>query len=285
MQQLSSEAIAGALRTSRLGRPVHYFERATSTNDLAHDFAAAGAPEGLLVVADEQTAGRGRLGRPWWAPKGTSLLMSLVLRPPIPPGRAGQLTMCLGLGAAEGIEAVTGLRPALKWPNDLILNGRKLGGILSELRTDGERLDNVVMGLGLNVNVEWSPQAPGSRGIRGPTVARDLRTAVPPDIASTATSLSAELSYPIDRLSLLAEIVYGCETWYERLLAAEAGMQADEPIHVAWAARLETLGRQVTITVLSGAVRGKAIGVTPEGALLVAREDGDVEVVWNGDVV
>jgi BirA family biotin operon repressor/biotin-[acetyl-CoA-carboxylase] ligase len=178
-----------------------------------------------------------------------------------------------------------------------MLNGRKLGGILSELRTDGDRLDYMVMGLGLNVNVEWSTQVPRSRGIKRlpvaarssavdrSAVARGLETGAPPDIVSTATSLLAELGYPVDRLSLLAEIIYRCEMWYERLLAAEAGMQVAEPIDVAWAARLETLGRQVNIAVLSSAVRGIATGVTPEGALLVLREDGSVEVVWNGDVI
>ena len=155
MSQLSSTSIAAALTTRRLGRPALCFPQIGSTNDVAHERAAAGAAEGLLVLADEQTAGRGRLDRRWWAPPGSSLLMSLLLRPPLPPGQAGQLTMCLGLAAAEGVEAVTGLQPALKWPNDLLLGGRKLGGMLSELRLDGERLAYAVLGLGVNVNVTF----------------------------------------------------------------------------------------------------------------------------------
>ena len=148
MSDLSAEAIAAALTTRRLGRPVLYFPRIGSTNDVAHDRAAAGAAEGLLVIADEQTAGRGRLDRRWWAPPGSSLLMSLLLRPALPPDQAGQLTMCLGLAAVEAIEAVTGLRPALKWPNDLLLEDRKLGGMLTELRLEGERLDIRGVGVG-----------------------------------------------------------------------------------------------------------------------------------------
>ena len=162
MSDLSAESIAAALITQRLGRPVLYFPRTGSTNDVAHAEAATGALDGLLVIADEQTAGRGRLDRRWWAPPGSSLLMSLLLRPPLPPNQAGQLTMCLGLAAIEGIEAVTGLRPALKWPNDLLLNGRKLGGMLTELRLDGERLAYAVLGLGVNVNMDFEPQ-PGPR--------------------------------------------------------------------------------------------------------------------------
>ena len=147
---LSAQAIRSALTTQRVGRPTLYFPNTSSTNDVAHEQAAAGAAEGLLVVADEQTAGRGRLDRAWRAPPGTSLLMSLLLRPPIPTHQAGQLTMCLGLGAVEAIETVTGLQPALKWPNDLVLAGRKLAGMLSELRFDGDRLAYVVLGFGLN---------------------------------------------------------------------------------------------------------------------------------------
>src|SRR5512137_1553746 len=115
MSDLSAETIAAALTTKRLGRPALYFARTGSTNDVAHERAAAGAASGLLVIADEQTAGRGRLDRRWWAPPGSSLLMSLLLRPRLPLDQVGQLTMCLGLAAVEGIEAVTGLHPALKW--------------------------------------------------------------------------------------------------------------------------------------------------------------------------
>ena len=147
MLELSAETISAALTTCRLGRSLLWFAQIGSTNDVAHP-GSAPAAEGLLVIADEQTAGRGRLDRRWWAPPGSSLLMSLFLRPALPPSRAGQLTMCLGLAAVEAIEAVTGLRPALKWPNDLLLEGRKLGGMLTELRLDGERLDYAVWGWG-----------------------------------------------------------------------------------------------------------------------------------------
>ncbi len=256
------------MRTRRLGRPVVFFERVASTNDAAQELAAAGAPDGLLVLADEQTAGRGRMGRSWWAPGGSSLLMSLVLRPPLPPAQAGQTMMAVALGALEGIEAVTGLRPVLKWPNDLLLDGRKLGGMLAEIRTDGDRLDYVILGLGLNVNVDWTAQ-----------------TAIPAEVAAAATSLSAGLGRPVDRLDLLVQILSRSEAWYDRLLAAQAGRPGAEPIHMAWAARLETLGRRVSIVVPGGTVTGTAFGVTPEGALQVRREDGTVQIVWSGDVV
>ena len=273
MSDLSAEAIAAALTTRRLGRPVLYFPRTGSTNDVAHERAAAGAAEGLLVIADEQTAGRGRLDRRWWAPPGSSLLMSLLLRPALPPDQAGQLTMCLGLAAVEAIEAVTGLRPALKWPNDLLLEGRKLGGMLTELRLDGERLAYAVLGLGVNVNVtltkddETMDDEDDSSLVLGPSS----------DLADTAISLSMVLGREVDRLALLAALLARCEAWYERALAGESP-------HAAWAARLDTVGRRVTVATTTGSVAGMAVGVTPEGALLVRDDDAAEHVIWSGDV-
>jgi BirA family biotin operon repressor/biotin-[acetyl-CoA-carboxylase] ligase len=272
MSELSGEAIAAALTTHRLGRPVLYFPTIGSTNDVAHERAAAGAPEGLLVIADEQTTGRGRLDRRWWAPPGSSLLMSLLLRPALPPDQTGQLTMCLGLAAVEGIEAVTGLRPALKWPNDLLLNGRKLGGMLTELRLDGERLAYAVLGLGINVNVDF---------VDGPWTVDDGQWSMvngqPSGLADTALSLSMVLGREVVRVALLAAILARCEDWYEQTLAGESP-------HAAWVARLDTVGRRVMVTTTAGSVAGMAIGVTPDGALLVRDDDAAEHVIWSGDV-
>jgi BirA family biotin operon repressor/biotin-[acetyl-CoA-carboxylase] ligase len=257
MTNLSAEAIARARRSERFGRPVIFYERVGSTNDVASRQAAAGQPEGLLVLADEQTAGRGRMGRSWSSLKGVGLLFSLLLRPPIPATQAGQLTMCLGLGAVEGIERVTGLHPVLKWPNDLLLEDRKLGGMLADLRTTGDMLQYAVLGLGLNVN------------------------GAPPDLAAVSISLSSVLGRDVDRLELLVEILTQCEAWYGRMLAAVAG---GGTIHAAWSARLDTLGRDVTVSTAESQFRGRAVGVSPEGALLVEEENGPLRVVWGGDV-
>ncbi len=272
MDQLSGVAIAAALSTRRLGRSVRCFPTIGSTNDAAHAEAAAGAADGLLVVADEQTAGRGRHNRRWWAPAGSSLLFSLLLRPMLPAHAAGQLPMCLGLAAFEGITAVTGLRPALKWPNDLLLGDRKLGGMLTELRLDGERIVYAVLGLGVNVNVDfddsrWAIEdAPGSIG-NGPWL----------DLASSATSLSMALGRAVDRIALLAAILARCEARYDRALAGESP-------HADWAARLGTLGQQVTVTTAAGVLTGVAAGVTPEGALIVRDPAGGEHILWSGDV-
>jgi len=258
MSDLSAEVIAGALRGRRLGRPATYYPRIGSTNDAARQLAEDGAPEGALVIADEQTAGRGRANRSWWAPPGTSLLMSLLLRPPIESGRAQEVTMCLGLGALEGIADATGLEAGLKWPNDLMWHGRKLGGMLAEMDTRGAHLNWVVLGLGLNVNQRWD-------------------NTVPPEIADVAISLAMASGRPVDRLALLAGILHRTELWYERWLAGVSP-------HDAWSARLETLGQKVTVTLPDRILRGVAAGVSPQGALLLREDGGQVHTIWAGDV-
>jgi BirA family transcriptional regulator, biotin operon repressor / biotin---[acetyl-CoA-carboxylase] ligase len=209
-------------------------------------------------VADEQTAGRGRLGRSWWAGPEAGLLFSLLLRPTaFPVSRAGQLTMCLGLAAAEGIEATTGVGVALKWPNDVVYEGRKLGGMLAELELAGEQVAYAVLGLGLNANMDFA--------------------AAPADLTDTAVSLALILGHEVDRAALLAALLARFEQHYDRLLAGE-------PPHAAWAARLDTLGRRVRVALPAASLTGVATGVTPEGALLLRTDDGTEHVVWSGDV-
>ncbi len=272
MSDLSAESITSALTTRRLGRPTLYFPRIGSTNDIAQQAAAQGAPEGLLVVADEQAAGRGRLDRTWWAPPGASVLMSLLLRPPLLAHQAGQLAMCLGLAAVEGIETVAGIRPALKWPNDVVWRGRKLGGMLSELHATGERLDYAVLGLGLNVNTVF-----GAPDCAEAATALPAAQPCPQELATTAVSLRMATGRPVDRAALVVALLERCETWYERLLSGES-------LHEAWAARLDTVGRQVVVTLPTGTLTGAAVGVTPEGALIVRAPSGRDAVVWAGDV-
>jgi BirA family transcriptional regulator, biotin operon repressor / biotin---[acetyl-CoA-carboxylase] ligase len=179
------------LLQGRFGRPYRYLERCESTQrELEPD-----APEGAVVVAEEQTAGRGRLGRPWIAAPGTSLLFSLNLRPAVETRRLPELSVVAGLASAEAIRQVTGLRPEIKLPNDLLVDERKLAGILAEAREE-----RVVLGIGINVNVP--PE--------------DLPTGVD----RKATSLLAELGVPVDRAELLAMILLELERRYERWVAA-----------------------------------------------------------------
>jgi BirA family biotin operon repressor/biotin-[acetyl-CoA-carboxylase] ligase len=192
--------------------------------------------------------------------------MSLLLRPPLPIGRAGQLTMCLGLGALEGIAEVTGLAPRLKWPNDLALNGRKLGGMLSEIQASGDRLEYAILGLGLNVNLSFED---------GFAVASEL--------SGSAISLSDALGghRQVDRGSLLAAIVRRCDAWYDRVLADRTGGGS---VQQAWVRALETIGQEVVVTTAATVHRGLAVGVTPAGGLVLEDATGQRHTLWSGDV-
>lgn len=266
MNELSEERIRTALTTTVFGRNVVYLPTTGSTNDVAKALAAAGAPEGTLVVADEQTAGRGRMGRRWVAPPGTCLLLSLLFRPELPPAQAPRLTMLCTLAAADAVKEVAGLQVALKWPNDLIVKSdvrspesqgwRKLAGVLTETGMVERRLDFVVVGIGLNVNVP--PE-------------------VLPALAPDATSILAEVRRPVDRVTLLVALLARVERRY-------AALRAGESPHMEWAARLATLGRQVTAVTPGGELVGLAEGVDEDGALLLRKADGTLHRLTTGDV-
>jgi BirA family biotin operon repressor/biotin-[acetyl-CoA-carboxylase] ligase len=252
---LSQESIERALAGVELVRRVVYRPQAGSTNDLAQALAAEGAPEGTLVIADEQTAGRGRLGRSWWAPAGANLLLSLLLRPALPPLAALRLTMAAGLAAAEAIEQTTGLVVRLKWPNDIWLNGKKAGGILVETRLAGEQLEYAIVGLGLNVNADLSKHA---------------------QLAGLATSLRMESGQPQDRLPLLRALVERFAAWYSNI--------GSPHLREAWARRLITLGQFVEAWAGQQPVSGLAEAVDEDGALLVRTGDGRLHKLSAGDV-
>jgi BirA family biotin operon repressor/biotin-[acetyl-CoA-carboxylase] ligase len=257
VDRLTAARIAAGLGTAFVGQEVYSWPEIGSTNDEARRLARAGAPEGTLVIAEYQTAGRGRIERRWVAPPGSSLLLSLIFRPNLAPTQAHRLTMICGLAILEAVEATTGLAVGLKWPNDIVTGEAKLGGILAEIEVQGEALAFAVVGMGLNVNVDPA----------------DL----PQDLLLPATSLAQLLGRAVPRLPLLQALLRAVE---RRLLALVAGYSPAEE----WAARLVTLGREVAVSGAGPAFAGRAEGVTPDGALLVRRADGRLETVLAGDV-
>ena len=265
LDSLSAKAIVEGLDTQFVGRNPVYLPQVASTNDEARRLAQAGAPEGTLVIADCQTAGRGRLDRRWEAPPGSSPLLSLLFRPPLAPHQVQQLTMVCGLAVVDAIEAETGLRAGLKWPNDVLIGEAKAGGILTEIVLAGREVDYAVVGIGLNVNLD-----PGR---------------LPPDLLTLATSLSHRLGRPVARLPLLRGLLRAVEARY---LALQAGQSPQ----AEWTARLITLGQTVTVTVGAGlapahcpaVLEGVAEGVDANGALLLRLADGKLTTVVAGDV-
>lgn len=257
MTPLNSTAVQETLTTFQLGRPLRYLPSVASTQDVAREAALTGAPGGLVVVAGEQTAGKGRAGRSWWSPASGGLYVSLLLRPALRPEHAQWVTMCLALGAAEAIEAVCGLRPDLKWPNDLEWQGRKLAGILAESAFTGARLDYVIVGIGLNVAVDFSEQ---------------------PELARTAVSLEAAAGRPVDSPELLGALLARVEA---HLMAAEQGIS---PL-TAWKDRLVTLQCAVEARGFDGRVlAGVAVDVQEDGSLVLQLDDGREEIVRAMDV-
>jgi BirA family biotin operon repressor/biotin-[acetyl-CoA-carboxylase] ligase len=266
MERFDFSTVQAALNTRVFGRELVVLTHTGSTNDVAKALAAARAPEGTVVLAEEQTAGRGRMGRRWSAPSGTCLLCSILFRPDLSPAQAQRLTMLCSLAAADAVEQTCGLQVAIKWPNDLIVKSqtssprsqdwRKLAGVLTETGVVGERLAFVVVGIGVNVNVE--PQ-------------------VLPTLAPHATSILAEVGRPVDRVALLVALLAGVERRYEAL-------QAGESPHSEWVARLATLGQPVQVTTSAGPLAGAAESVDEDGALLLRAPDGGLHRLLAGDV-
>lgn len=235
------------------------FASVPSTQDWARHWAQLGAPELLAVQALEQTAGRGRLGRAWWSPPGVGLYLSLLVRPSIPLSQASQLTMLTAVAAMDACREVAGITPQPKWPNDLLWQGRKLAGILTEIEQERGRLCYAVIGLGLNVNTAF-------RGT---------------PLEATAISLSEACGRSLALDAVRDAFLARFEARYRRFGAGESPF----PL---WRQHLEPLGRRVRVR-LTGAegdegLVGHAIGVNPQGALLVQDETGHVHTIWAGDV-
>lgn len=243
------------LRTSFMGRCCYRYNQLPTTMEVARGLAEDKAPEGTVVIADVQSAGRGRLGRSWLSPYG-SLAMSVILRPPLDylPG----VIMVSSLAVLRTIEQTTGLKCTIKWPNDVLIGGRKVCGILVESETAGKQLNYVVLGVGVNINFD---------------------TSVFPEISDIATSLSRELGKDVDREEFAGVLLFELEKLYLELLAG-----GYRTVYKQWREHLETLGRTVVIRSGQRVEKGMAEDVTEDGRLLLRRADGSLIEITTGDV-
>ena len=240
---LSAEAIEGAIR-GRFGRPFRYFDEIGSTNSEAQAWATEGAPEGALVVANHQTAGRGRWGRSWLSSPGSLLQFSLVLRPRMMMNTLGLLTTALGVACADVIESLARIPTTIKWPNDVNVRGRKVAGILIESKVEDAELEVAVAGVGINVN--WQ------------------KSDVPAEIADRATSLAIESDQIPSRAELLAALLASFESLYDMARdSSRAGRVIDRATE-----RSEILGRNLTIRFADDTtLEGRAVRLLADGAL------------------
>jgi BirA family transcriptional regulator, biotin operon repressor / biotin---[acetyl-CoA-carboxylase] ligase len=252
----SEAEISAGLETEYLGRSIFCYESIDSTNEEAKRKALAGAPNGSLFVSEQQTGGKGRLGRSWASPAGTGLWCSLLLRPGILPLRISVTTLLAGLAVTRAIRSLTGCDAQIKWPNDIIIGGKKVCGILTEMTAEVERVEFVIVGIGINVN----------------------NTAFPENIRDKATSIRMEIGKPLRRVSLLQEILIQFET----LLKQNA--ESDPVFWEDYKKLCISLGRRVSFTRRGAAVKGTAVDISPEGELIVELDDGTKEIVTAGEV-
>ncbi|MSP78595.1 MAG: biotin--[acetyl-CoA-carboxylase] ligase [Dehalococcoidia bacterium] len=251
---LIAEELALNLGTDVIGKRVICLDKTNSTMEAARSEADAGVPEGTVVTAEQQTAGRGRFKRKWVSPKGENLLFSIILRPPL--SQLSAVNMAATLALVKTVEKLTGLRAAVKWPNDVRIDGKKLAGILIEDSIESGAVRYAVIGIGLNVNMDVSRHS---------------------EIANIATSLLAATGKRFDRSLVL-------RTYLQELDRLYAAVKGGDPLFAPWKASLETLGKEIEVKWQDAIEVGVAVDVTIEGNLLLQRRDGSTINLVAGEV-
>ena len=257
---LRIQQIQEGLATQRLGKKIHYFLNIDSTNSHARELADRGAQEGEVVIAEKQTAGRGRLGREWISPAYANLYCSVILRPKLPPVHAPQVTLMAAVALADAVASFLPVAPAIKWPNDILVRGKKLAGILTESSCDSEHLEFVILGIGVNLNYseERMPEA----------------------IRQRATSLLIAGGKRVQREAFVRRLIQDLDRCYGIL--EESGFTA---LAQRWESRFGLRGRRVQVETLDGVILGSARGIDQDGALIVEGKDGALQRVVAGDVI
>jgi BirA family biotin operon repressor/biotin-[acetyl-CoA-carboxylase] ligase len=230
-----------------------------STNMTAYRMAEEGAGEGTVVLAETQTGGKGRMGRSWASPPGVNLYCSIILRPSIPPVAAAQLTFLSAVGVARAIERTTSLNPRIKWPNDILLGDRKVAGLLNEMSSETDRVNFVILGIGVNLNM--------------------AREQFPVDLRTPATSLLLETGTAVGRSSFATVMLREIDDLYDQFLSSGYG-----PVRAEWLTRSRLAGEMVGVSDGGRERQGRVVGLDEYGALLLETADGQREQVLSGDV-
>lgn len=256
---LQKEQIEQYLTSSRFGQTIHYFDQCPSTQPIAHNLAQENAADGTIVICEEQTAGKGRLSRAWKSSKGKGIWMSVIIRPDIPPIKAPQFTLIAAVAVTRAIEDVANVRAEIKWPNDLLINGKKCTGILTELQADVDRVQAIILGIGVNVN-------------------QDIEE-FPEDIQQIATSIKMVSGIHVDRGQLVARILHHLEIYTD--LYVNHGF---EPLKLLWESYSGTLGKRIKAVMIHEEIEGVALGITNDGVLQVRTDDGKVHGIYSADI-
>lgn len=251
--------IQSMLKTKKIGRTIEYIKSCPSTQILAHQLAQEDTPDGTVILTEEQTAGRGRMSRKWDSAFGKGIWMSIVLRPDVSPQRAPQFTLVAAVAVVRAIEEVTGLKPSIKWPNDILLNGKKCTGILTELQSDADGIKALIIGIGLNVN----------------QVSEDFNE----EVQNIATSLKMESGNGVSRQDLVRSLLFHIEQYTNLYIEEGFGM-----LKLMWESYSTTIGRPVLARMPSGNLEGVAEGITDDGVLQLRTPDGKLHGIYSADI-
>ncbi len=251
--------IKAGLNTGIIAKSIECHDELDSTNVRANVLAEQGAPEGSVVVAESQTSGRGRMGRKWSSPPGVNVYASVILRPALALSEATQLTFLAAVAVARAIEKVCAVRVSVKWPNDILLNGKKIAGLLNELNAETEGIHYLVLGIGVNLNME--------------------KEQFPPDLRYPATSILQETGRRVDRIAFIQALFTELDTLYALLL--ERGFA---PVRLAWEALFDLVGNTVNVDDGGAGINGIVIGIAADGALLVDTGSAHPRTIYSGDV-
>lgn len=256
---IAKEEIASRLHTKRIGKEIYYFSKIDSTNQYAKKLGEEGAPDGTIVIADEQTKGKGRSGRHWVTPPGSAIAFTILLRPKLPPASISMVTLVKGLAVCNAIRELYHLPVGIKWPNDVVIDGRKICGILTEMSAEVDGVHYIVIGTGINTNVDSFPD----------------------EIKDVATSLKIQLGRPVDRAEVLVRVIEFFEEYYEKF-EEDGDLRR---LQDTYNEELLNMNEGVRVLDPKGEYTGVALGIDPEGQLLVKRDDtGEIVKVWSGEV-
>lgn len=256
---LTNSELKSILKTKRIGKKIHYFPVIDSTNSKAYQLALQGASEGEVVISESQESGKGRLGRKWFSPPYLNLYISIILRPNILPNKASMITLLSAVATAEAIKNYLNISPTIKWPNDILINGKKVAGVLNEINSEMDQIHFIILGIGVNINID--------------------KDTFPVDLRKSATSLRIETGKIISRKEFTCKLLEEIEIWYETFL--EKGGQ---PIIESWKKWANIKGKNVKVSSFNEIIHGKAIDIDSEGALIIESENGELKRIVAGDV-
>jgi BirA family transcriptional regulator, biotin operon repressor / biotin---[acetyl-CoA-carboxylase] ligase len=258
-ERVTADEIRLGLKTRALGQTIHYEDKVDSTQRVAHRLSYEYVPEGTVVLAEEQESGRGRMDRKWYSPKYTGIWMSIILRPKLPLAKAPQLTLIAAVAVVQAIEQLTELSPQIKWPNDILINGKKMTGILTELQAEADQIHSVIIGMGINVNQK--------------------KEDFPEELQEIATSIYIEQGEMLSRSALIQSVLTNLEKLY--FLYLEKGFY---PIKLLWEGYAISIGKKIKARTLSNVIEGIAVGITDDGVLKIEDQTGRVHLVYSADI-